>query len=112
MHPSSLLAYSMTGRSQPAPFRLRSTALRLQIPSYDLARFLPEIAALQTLRDSQVYRAVARTLFTARMWSRRVVWGDRVLSSFSSSSSPSFSSSWLTLVSQSSSCASKAPPQS
>lgn len=78
IHPSSLLAYSMNGLSRPAPYRLRSTSLRLQIPSFGLSRFMPEFEALRKLRNSEVYRAVARMLFAVRTWSRRAVWGDRV----------------------------------
>lgn len=79
VHPSSLLAYSMNGPSRPAPYRLRSTSLRLQIPKLGLSRFLPEFEALRILRNSEVYRAIARTVFAVRTWSRRTVWGDRVL---------------------------------
>lgn len=80
VHPSSLLAYSMTGPSRPVAHRLRSTSLRLQVPSLGLSRLLPsvDIKALRTLRESQAYRAVARALFAARTWSRRAIWGDRV----------------------------------
>ncbi|KAL0634573.1 Altered inheritance of mitochondria protein 24, mitochondrial [Maublancomyces gigas] len=82
VHPSSLLAYSMNGPSRPAPYRLRSTSLRLQVPSFGLSRFMPEVEALRKLRNSEVYRAAARMLFTVRTWSRRAVWGDRLFLRF------------------------------
>ncbi|EGX96687.1 mitochondrial protein Fmp26 [Cordyceps militaris CM01] len=79
-HPGSVVAYSVS-RHAPRPFRFKSGAgLRLQVPS--VARFLPEMAWLKTVRDSAVYRFVARALFGLRTMARRTIWGDRLFLQF------------------------------
>lgn len=61
------------------PYRLKSTSLRLQIPRFNMIRrHLPEVEFIRTIKESDVYKTIARTLFGIKTWSRRTIWGDRV----------------------------------
>ncbi|KAI5842602.1 mitochondrial biogenesis AIM24-domain-containing protein [Morchella snyderi] len=83
IHPSALLAYSMNGPSRPVPYRLKSTSLRLQIPRFNMIRrYLPEVEFIRTIKESDVYKTIARTLFGIKTWSRRTIWGDRLFLRF------------------------------
>lgn len=78
-HPGSVVAYAVS-RTAPQPFRLKSTSLRLQIPS--LTRWLPEIELMKTVRSSGVYKFLATSLYNVRTIARRTVWGDRLFLRF------------------------------
>lgn len=89
LHPSHVVAYSLN-RNPPLPFRLRSSSLRLQVPSIPksitsaVGRLVP--AGLSTfwnnMRDTSTYRYVARALFALRTATRRSIWGDRLFLQF------------------------------
>lgn len=89
LHPSHVVAYSLN-RSPPLPFRLRSNALRLQVPSIPASlsnlagRLVP--AGLSrfwnNMRDTSTYRYLARVLFALRTATRRSIWGDRLFLQF------------------------------
>lgn len=69
----------MNGPSRPVPYRLKSTSLRLQIPRFNMIRrFLPEVEFIRKIKESDMYKTIARTLFGIKAWSRRTIWGDRV----------------------------------
>lgn len=89
LHPSHVVAYSLN-RNPPLPFRLRSSSLRLQVPSIPKSitsaagRLVP--AGLSrfwnNLRDTSTYRYLARVLFALRTATRRTIWGDRLFLQF------------------------------
>ncbi|OAR00820.1 hypothetical protein LLEC1_07756 [Akanthomyces lecanii] len=78
-HPGSVVAYSVS-RHAPRPFRFKSSTFRLQVPS--VSRFLPELAFMQTVRESSVYKFLGRMLFGLRTMARRTIWGDRLFLQF------------------------------
>lgn len=78
-HPGSVVAYAVT-RNPPQPFRFKSSSLRLQVPS--LTRLIPEAEWIKTVRDSEVYKFFARTLYKIRTATRRTIWGDRLFLQF------------------------------
>ncbi|KAI9758541.1 MAG: Iron-sulfur clusters transporter atm1, mitochondrial [Chaenotheca gracillima] len=80
-HPSNVVAYDMT-RYPPLPYRLKSSSLRLQIPSLDLARFLPDTKFFQVMWSSGTWKALRNFSFAVRTWSRRTIWGDRLFLRF------------------------------
>lgn len=75
VHPSNVIAYSIMQHA-PQPYRFKSSNLRLQIPN--AFSYLPDTRFFQVVRQSNVWRVVANTLFTIRTWARRSIWGDRV----------------------------------
>lgn len=77
--PGHVLAYSV-GRNQPQPYRLASTTLRLTVP--DLTGWLPDIRFVRELRKSSTWKLLAGATFRLRTWSRRTIWGDRLLVRF------------------------------
>jgi uncharacterized protein (AIM24 family) len=78
-HPGSVVAYSVS-RNAPEPFRFKSTSLRLQVPS--LTSWIPEMEFMKTVRNSEVYKFIARTLHNMRTMTRRTIWGDRLFLQF------------------------------
>lgn len=79
-HPGSVVAYAVS-RAAPRPFRFKSgSGFRLPVPS--VARFLPEVAFMKTVRDSAVYKFLGRVLFSLRTMARRTIWGDRLFLQF------------------------------
>lgn len=75
VHPSNVIAYSIMQHA-PQPYRFKSSNLRLQIPN--AFSYLPDTRFFKVVRQSNVWRVVANTLFTIRTWARRSIWGDRV----------------------------------
>ncbi|KAH0542077.1 hypothetical protein FGG08_003457 [Glutinoglossum americanum] len=63
------------------PYRLKSSALRLQIPSFNVMGLFPGSKFIKAMRDSGTWNAIVKIYFTARTWSRRTIWGDRSRSS-------------------------------
>lgn len=78
-HPGSVVAYSVS-REAPRPFRFKSSSFKLQVPS--VARFLPELAFMKTVRESAVYKFLGRALYGLRTMARRSIWGDRLFLQF------------------------------
>ncbi|KAF7558783.1 hypothetical protein G7046_g5363 [Stylonectria norvegica] len=78
-HPGSVVAYSVT-RNPPQPFRFKSTTLRLQVPS--LSRWIPDTGLMKAIRSSDVYKFLARALYSFRTVTRRSIWGDRLFLQF------------------------------
>jgi hypothetical protein len=78
-HPGSVVAYTVS-RNPPLPFRLKSTSIRLQIPS--ITSWLPDTGFLRALRDSNAFKFLARLFFSARTTVRRSIWGDRLFLQF------------------------------
>lgn len=89
LHPSHVVAYSLS-RSPPLPFRLKSSTLRLQIPSLPASftsaasGLVPEGLSrfLRGMRDTDTYKFVAGLLFSLRTAARRSIWGDRLFLQF------------------------------
>lgn len=79
VHPGSVVAYAVS-RHRPQPFRLKSSSLRLQVPS--LAGWVPETEPMRKLRESAAYRLAAQALWSLRTAARRTIWGDRLLLQF------------------------------
>ncbi|OTA06042.1 hypothetical protein A9Z42_0067680 [Trichoderma parareesei] len=94
-HPGSVVAYSVT-KHQPLPFRFKSSSLRLQIPS--LTSWIPETEFMKKVRVSQVYKYLARTLYTIRTMTRRTIWGDRLFLHFKGPSTIIMSSRGVRVV--------------
>ncbi|KAG6038986.1 Altered inheritance of mitochondria protein 24, mitochondrial [Claviceps citrina] len=84
-HPASVVAYAVS-RTAPQPFRLKSTSLRLQVPSWTgwlpLPLPLPGLEFVKTVRSSAVYRFLAAALYSLRTTARRTIWGDRLFLQF------------------------------
>ena len=78
-HPGSVVAYSVT-RNAPQPFRFKSSSLRLQVPS--LSKWIPEYEFIKNVRQSVVYKYLARVLYSLRTTTRRTIWGDRLFLQF------------------------------
>lgn len=78
-HPSHVLAYSIN-TTAPAPYRFKSSSLRLQIPS--LTSYLPDTRFFRVMRESVTWRTVGKVLFTLRTWTRRTIYGDRLFLQF------------------------------
>ncbi|TPX14713.1 uncharacterized protein E0L32_005108 [Thyridium curvatum] len=89
VHPSHVVAYAVN-KNPPLPFRLKSSALRLQVPSVPayVARassdMVPEGLARfwRNMRDTDTYKFLARLLFGLRTAARRSLWGDRLFLQF------------------------------
>ncbi|KAJ9133407.1 hypothetical protein NKR23_g10792 [Pleurostoma richardsiae] len=82
LHPSHVVAYSVN-RNPPLPFRLRSSSLRLQVPSVPEAWVPAGVARFwAAMRDTGTYKAAARALFALRTAARRSLWGDRLFLQF------------------------------
>ncbi|EOO00593.1 putative mitochondrial protein [Phaeoacremonium minimum UCRPA7] len=82
VHPSHVVAYSVN-RNPPLPFRLKSSSLRLQIPSIP-PRLVPEGLSRfwKAMRDTDTYKFLARLLFGLRTTARKSIWGDRLFLQF------------------------------
>ncbi|KAI9707238.1 MAG: Altered inheritance of mitochondria protein 24, mitochondrial [Candelina mexicana] len=80
-HPSNVLAYTVT-QNPPLPYRLKSSALRFQIPGVDVGNLLPDTKFFKAMRESGTWRAITGTYFTIRTWLRRTIWGDRLFLQF------------------------------
>ncbi|KAF4589294.1 mitochondrial protein Fmp26 [Ophiocordyceps camponoti-floridani] len=80
-HPANVVAYSLTSRERPQPFRFRATDLRLEVPSA-VTSWLERVEILRRLRASPAYKTLARALWRVRTTARRTVLGDRLLLQF------------------------------
>jgi hypothetical protein len=81
-HPGSVVAYAVS-RNPPLPFRLKSSSLRLQVPSAVSSRLrLPDSTFLRNMRDTDTYRFLARAAYWLRTALRRSIWGDRLFLHF------------------------------
>lgn len=78
MNASNVVAYTIT-QYPPLPYRLKSSALRLQIPRIDLGTILPDTKFFRVMRQSDTWKNLSKLFFTLRTWSRRTIWGDRVI---------------------------------
>lgn len=78
-HPGSVVAYPIS-RDAPKPFQLKSSSLRLQLPS--LVSWLPKSSALTKLRSQSAYQALSRSLFGLWTTIKRAIWGDRLFLHF------------------------------
>ncbi|KAG9773258.1 hypothetical protein KCU88_g5846, partial [Aureobasidium melanogenum] len=82
VHPSNILAYSISSPSPPPqPYRFKSTNVRFQIP-LQLGNFFPSSKFVETLKTSSTYKIIANALLRIRTWSRRTIWGDRLFLQF------------------------------
>jgi uncharacterized protein (AIM24 family) len=89
LHPSHVVAYSLS-KNPPLPFRLRSTNLRLQVPSVPafisraIGNAVPDRLTrfLVAMRGSDTYKFISRLLFGLRTAARRTIWGDRLFLQF------------------------------
>ncbi|KAM0245451.1 hypothetical protein ACHAP5_005407 [Fusarium lateritium] len=78
-HPGSVVAYSVN-RYPPQPFRFKSNSLQLQVPS--LSRWISEPEWVKTVRNSEVWKYLARAFYSMRTATRRTIWGDRLFLQF------------------------------
>ncbi|RFN48174.1 altered inheritance-mitochondria protein 24, mitochondrial [Fusarium flagelliforme] len=78
-HPGSVVAYSVS-RHPPQPFRFKSNSLQLQVPS--LSRWISEPEWVKTVRNSEVWKYLARAYYGLRTATRRTIWGDRLFLQF------------------------------
>jgi len=80
-HPSNILGYTVN-QKPPRPYRFKSSSLRLQVPSLDLGRLVPDTKFFRVMRESETWKGISLFLFTLRTWSRRTIWGDRLFLQF------------------------------
>ncbi|KAF4989418.1 hypothetical protein FGRMN_9143 [Fusarium graminum] len=78
-HPGNVVAYSVS-RHPPQPFRFKSNSLQLQVPS--LSRWISEPEWVKTVRNSEVWKYLARAFYSVRTATRRTIWGDRLFLQF------------------------------
>ncbi|KAI0475570.1 mitochondrial biogenesis AIM24-domain-containing protein [Xylariaceae sp. FL0804] len=78
-HPANVVAYTVT-KNPPLPFRLKSSSIRLQVPS--VTAWLETTKFFQNMRQTQWYKLAARALFALRTTARRTMWGDRLFLQF------------------------------
>ncbi|KAI9840706.1 MAG: Altered inheritance of mitochondria protein 24, mitochondrial [Thelocarpon superellum] len=81
VHPSNIVAYSIT-RSPPAPYRLKSSNLRLQIRTIDVFALFPDTKFWRVMRESSTWKTMSTIYVRLRTWSRRTIWGDRLFLRF------------------------------
>ncbi len=89
LHPSHVVAYSIS-KNPPLPFRLKSTNLRLQVPSVPayisnaVGNLVPDRLSrfLIAMRGTDTYQFLGRVLFGLRTAARRSIWGDRLFLQF------------------------------
>ncbi|KAI9773477.1 MAG: Altered inheritance of mitochondria protein 24, mitochondrial [Geoglossum simile] len=81
VHPSNLLGYTIT-QDLPQPYRLKSSTLKLQIPSVSLWGLFPNSKFVKAMRDSGTWKTIVKFYLAVRTWSRRTIWGDRLFLRF------------------------------
>ncbi len=89
LHPSHVVAYSIS-KNPPLPYRLKSSALRLQVPSIPasisnaIGNAVPDRLSrfLAAMRDTDTYKLLGRLLYGLRTATRRSIWGDRLFLQF------------------------------
>jgi hypothetical protein len=80
-YPGNVVAYTIT-KHPPLPYRLKSSNLRLQIPSLGLSRLVPDTKFFRAVRESATLRTLTKLLFNLRTAIRRTIWGDRLFLQF------------------------------
>lgn len=80
-HPGNVVAYTVT-QHPPLPYRLKSSSLRLQVPSLGLDYLIPDIKFFKVMRQTATWKAVTQLLFNLRTAARRTIWGDRLFLQF------------------------------
>jgi Mitochondrial biogenesis AIM24 len=84
-HPSQILAYSTSSPTAtpplPAPYRFKSSTVRLSIP-LSLGNWFPSSKLVLALKDSNTYKFFSTISLRLRTWSRRTIWGDRLFLRF------------------------------
>ncbi|RWA10467.1 hypothetical protein EKO27_g4654 [Xylaria grammica] len=78
-HPANVVAYTIT-KQPPLPFRFKSSSIRFQIPSF--TTWLETTKFFQNMRETEVYKFLARVFFNLRTTARRTIWGDRLFLQF------------------------------
>ncbi|KAI0506400.1 mitochondrial biogenesis AIM24-domain-containing protein [Xylaria bambusicola] len=78
-HPANVVAYTIT-KQPPLPFRFKSSSIRFQIPA--VTAWFETIKFFQNMRQSEVYKFLARVFFSMRTTARRTIWGDRLFLQF------------------------------
>ncbi|KAF8476187.1 mitochondrial biogenesis AIM24-domain-containing protein [Kalaharituber pfeilii] len=79
VHPNNLLAYSRNTPKPPQPYRLQSSSLKLQIPR--LSDVFPQMNFgkdfFHAIASTKTYQVISTIVWKVRIWSRRIIWGDR-----------------------------------
>ncbi|KAI0533852.1 mitochondrial biogenesis AIM24-domain-containing protein [Xylaria digitata] len=78
-HPANVVAYTIT-KQPPLPFRFKSSSIRFQIPS--VTTWLETTKFFQNMRQTEVYKFLARVFYNLRTAARRTIWGDRLFLQF------------------------------
>ncbi|KAI9861485.1 MAG: Altered inheritance of mitochondria protein 24, mitochondrial [Vezdaea acicularis] len=81
VHPSNVVAYTVTP-NPPLPYRLKTSILRMQVPSLGLGKLVPETKFIIALRDSDTWKRLVWLWHALKTWSRRTIWGDRLFLRF------------------------------
>lgn len=79
--PGNVLAYTITPHP-PLPYRLKSSALRFQIPNLGLSYLIPDTKFFRVMRETNTWRAITNIMFNLRTAARRTIWGDRLFLQF------------------------------
>ncbi|KAI9822141.1 MAG: Altered inheritance of mitochondria protein 24, mitochondrial [Thelocarpon impressellum] len=61
---------------------MKSSTLRLQIPSFELGSWIPDSKFLRAMRESASWKALKVFYFSLRTWARRTLRGDRLFLQF------------------------------
>ncbi|KAI9836006.1 MAG: Altered inheritance of mitochondria protein 24, mitochondrial [Sclerophora amabilis] len=69
-------------RNPPLPYRIKSSSLRLQIPSLEISKYLPDTQFFKVMWESGTWKTIRSFAFAVRTWSRRTIWGDRLFLRF------------------------------
>ncbi|KAK9454775.1 altered inheritance of mitochondria protein 24 [Dipodascopsis uninucleata] len=81
-HPSNILAYTSAEHgAKPAPYRLRHSRLRIQIPSWARSDSLSK--AVQNFRQTSFAQFVTKYYFKVKTFIRNSIWGDDLFVKFS-----------------------------
>ncbi|ESZ93606.1 hypothetical protein SBOR_6035 [Sclerotinia borealis F-4128] len=80
-HPGNVVAYAMN-QHPPLPYRLKTSILKLQIPSLGFSKLLPDIKFFRVMQQTESWNFVKRIAFTLRTAMRRSIWGDRLFLQF------------------------------
>lgn len=82
VHPSHVVAYSLD-RNAPVPFRLRSSMLRLTVPSVPESLVPKGLSKFwKDTKETGAYKFLAKVLFSLRTNARRSIFGDRLFLQF------------------------------
>lgn len=82
VHPSHVVAYSVD-RNAPVPFRFKSSAIRLAVPSVPGSLVPQGLGKFwKNMKETDTYKLIARGLFSLRTTTRRSMFGDRLFLQF------------------------------